>query len=64
LLHASLSAPPGYEQSAMEFITGVSPNLRRFKDHGGKLIIWNSVKSGCRAAACYLSCPQDLRVGQ
>jgi hypothetical protein len=48
----------------MEFITGVSPKLRRFKDHGGKLIIWNSVKSGCRGAACYLSCSQDLRVGQ
>jgi feruloyl esterase len=41
---------PGYSQSAMEFMTGsnsgASPDLHRYKDHGGKLIIYSSVNDG------------------
>jgi hypothetical protein len=35
-----------YPESAMEFMTGVSPDLHRFQGHGGKLIIYSSVNDG------------------
>jgi hypothetical protein len=37
---------PGYPESSMEFMTGVSTNLRPFKRHGGKLIIYSSTNDG------------------
>jgi feruloyl esterase len=40
-----------YPQSAMEFMTGVSLNLRPFKNRGGKLIISSSVNDGIFSGA-------------
>jgi hypothetical protein len=40
-----------YPQSAMDFMTGVSLNLRPFKDRGGKLIISSSVNDGIFSGA-------------
>jgi hypothetical protein len=40
-----------YPQSAMDFMTGVSLNLRPFKDRGGKLIISASVNDGIFSGA-------------
>jgi hypothetical protein len=40
-----------YPQSSMDFMTGVSLNLRRFKAHGGKLIISSSVNDGIFSGA-------------
>ncbi|MBV8459163.1 MAG: tannase/feruloyl esterase family alpha/beta hydrolase [Acetobacteraceae bacterium] len=37
---------PGYPESPMEFMTGVSLNLSPFMRHGGKLIIYDSVNDG------------------
>jgi feruloyl esterase len=37
---------PGYPESAMAFMTGVSVDLRRFRHHHGKLIIYSSVNDG------------------
>ncbi len=40
-----------YPQSAMDFMTGVSLNLRPFKRHGGKLIVSSSVNDGIFSGA-------------
>jgi hypothetical protein len=40
-----------YPQSSMDFMTGVSLNLRPFRDHGGKLIISSSVNDGIFSGA-------------
>ena len=40
-----------YPQSSMDFMTGVSLNLRPFKNHGGKLIISSSVNDGIFSGA-------------
>jgi feruloyl esterase len=40
-----------YPQSSMDFMTGVSVNLRPFRDHGGKLIISSSVNDGIFSGA-------------
>jgi feruloyl esterase len=37
---------PGYPQSPMDFMAGVSLNLTPFASHGGKLIIYDSVNDG------------------
>jgi len=37
---------PGYRESPMEFMTGVSLNLSPFAFHGGKMIIYDSVNDG------------------
>ena len=34
---------PGYRESPMEFMTGVSLNLAPFAFHGGKMIIYDGV---------------------
>ncbi len=40
-----------YPQSSMDFMTGVSLNLRPFQNHGGKLIISSSVNDGIFSGA-------------
>ena len=40
-----------YPQSSMDFMTGVSLDLRPFKNHGGKLIISSSVNDGIFSGA-------------
>jgi len=40
-----------YPQSSMDFMTGVSLNLRPFRAHGGKLIISSSVNDGIFSGA-------------
>lgn len=40
------ASAPGYPESPMEFMTGVSLNLAPFAFHGGKMIIYDSVNDG------------------
>lgn len=40
------ASAPGYPESPMEFMTGVSLNLARFALHGGKMIIYDGVNDG------------------
>jgi feruloyl esterase len=39
-------AAPGYPESPMEFMTGVSLNMAPFALHGGKMIIYDAVNDG------------------
>ena len=40
-----------YPQSSMDFMTGVSLDVRPFKNHGGKLIVSSSVNDGIFSGA-------------
>jgi hypothetical protein len=40
------SRTAAYPQSPMEFMTGVSTDLERFKRHGGKMIMYDSLNDG------------------
>ena len=37
---------PGYRESPMQFMAAISPDLRRYKHHNGKLIVYSSVNDG------------------
>ncbi|HXP29520.1 MAG TPA: tannase/feruloyl esterase family alpha/beta hydrolase [Stellaceae bacterium] len=45
------ASAPGYPESPMEFMTGVSLDMQPFKAHHGKLIIYDSVNDGIFSGA-------------
>ena len=45
------ASAPGYRESPMEFMTGVSLDLAPFAFHGGKMIIYTSVNDGIFSSA-------------